>query len=116
MASQFPPMAKREKVGFHHFPSPPGQETSIRKVGSADHKPNTRYSRRVFRAYMAGSYWRKRTEFGSDQPEMVEFLVRNWTRELGGGLVKGLWAWSGARITERVVMRLDRSNHRPADR
>jgi nuclear transport factor 2 (NTF2) superfamily protein len=64
--------------------------------------------------YTADSYWRKRAEVGSDQPE-IAFLVRNWTRELGGGLIKELWAWSGAKITDRVVMRLDRSSHRSAD-
>ena len=117
MSSQSPPVAKcKEMVSLHHFPSPPGQETAIRKVCAAEHKPNTRYSQRVLRVYTSGSYWRKRTEFGSDQPEMVEFLIRNWAKELGGGLIKDFWAWSGAKITDRVAMRLDRSSHRPADR
>jgi uncharacterized protein len=116
MSSQLPPMAKcTEMVGLHHFLSPLGQETAIRKVRAAEDNCNTRYPQRVLRAYTADSYWRKRAEFGSDQPEMVAFLIRNWAKELGGGLIKEFWAWSGAKITDRVVMRLDRSSHRPAD-
>jgi nuclear transport factor 2 (NTF2) superfamily protein len=45
---------------------------------------------------------------------MVAFLIRKWAKELGGGLVKELWAWSGAKITDRFGMRLDRSSPRPA--
>jgi nuclear transport factor 2 (NTF2) superfamily protein len=116
MPSQLSPVAKcKEMVGLRHFPSPRGQETAIRELGAAEHNSNTRYPQRVLRVYTADSYWRKRAEFGSDQPEMVAFLIRNWTKELGGGLIKGLWAWSGAKITDRVVMRLDRDSHRHVD-
>ena len=109
-------MAKcREMVSLHHFPSPLAQETAIRKVRATQDNWNTRYPQRALLAYTADSYWRKRAEFGSDQPEMVAFLIRNWTKELGGGLIKGLWAWSGAKITDRVVMRLDRDSHRHVD-
>jgi len=117
MSSQLPPMAKcREMVGLHHLPSPLAQETAIRKVRATQDNWNTRYPQRALLAYTADSYWRKRAEFGSDQPEVVAFLIRNWAKELGGGLIKELWAWSGAKITDRVVMRLDRDSHRHADR
>ena len=110
-------MAKcREMVSLHHFPSPLAQETAIRKVRATQDNWNTRYPQRALLAYTADSYWRKRAEFGSDQPEVVAFLIRNWAKELGGGLIKELWAWSGAKITDRVVMRLDRDSHRHADR
>jgi nuclear transport factor 2 (NTF2) superfamily protein len=116
MSSELSPMAKcKEMVGLHHFPSRPGQETAIRKVRAAEDNGNTRYPQHALLAYTADSYWRKRAEFGSDQPEVVAFLIRNWAKELGGGLIKELWAWSGAKITDRVVMRLDRDSHRHVD-
>ena len=116
MSSQLPPMAKcTEMVGLHHSVPPPGPESAIWKLRAAEHNWNTRHPQRVLLAYTADSYWRKRSEFESDQPEMVAFLIRNWAKELGGGLIKELWAWSGAKITDRFGTRLDRSNHRPAD-
>jgi nuclear transport factor 2 (NTF2) superfamily protein len=114
MSPQLPSMAKRtDMVGLQHSVSPIEQATAIRKVGAAEHNWNARYPQRVLFAYTADSYWRKRDGFGSDQPEMVAVLVRNWTKELRGGLIRGLWAWSGAKLTDRIVMRLDRSSHRP---
>ena len=104
-----------EMVGLHHCVPPPGQESAIWKLRAAEDQRNTRYPQRVLLAYTADSYWRRRAEFESDQPEMVAFLIRNWAKELGGGLVKELWAWSGAKITGRFGMRLDRSDSRPAD-
>jgi uncharacterized protein len=116
MSSQLPSMAKcKEVVGLHRSLSPLGQETAIRKVRAAQDNWNSRYPQRALLAYTADSYWRKRDGFGSDQPEMVALLIRNWAKELGGGLIKELWAWSGAKITDRVVMRLDRDSHRHVD-
>jgi nuclear transport factor 2 (NTF2) superfamily protein len=106
-------MAKcTEMAGLHRSLSPLGQEIAIRKVCAGGDNSNTRYPERVLLAYTADSYWRKRAEFSPDRPEMVAFLIRNWAKELGGGLIKELWGWSGAKITDRVVMRLDRSGHR----
>jgi nuclear transport factor 2 (NTF2) superfamily protein len=91
MYPQLPSTAKcTEMAGLHHSMPP----------------------QHVLLAYTADSYWRKRAP-GSDQPEMVAFLIRNWAKELGGGLIKDVWARSGAKITDRFVMRLDRSSHRP---
>jgi nuclear transport factor 2 (NTF2) superfamily protein len=116
MSSHLPPLAEcTEMVSLHYSVPSLGQETAIWKLRAAEDQRNTRHPQRVLLAYTADSYWRKRAEFGSDQPEMVAFLIRNWAKELGGGLIKELWAWSGAKITDRVVMRLDRSSHRPAD-
>ena len=116
MSSHLPPLADcSEMVGLHYSVPPPGQETAIWKIRAAADQRNTRHPQRVLLAYTADSYWRKRAEFGSDQPEMVAFLIRNWAKELGGGLIKELWAWSGGKITDRVVMRLDRDSHRHAD-
>ena len=109
MSTQLRPMAKcTDMVGLHHSVSPIGQATAIRTVGAAEHG---RYPQRALLAYTADSYWRKRDGFGSDQPEMVAVLIRNWTKELRGGLIRELWAWSGGKITGRFVMRLDRSSH-----
>ena len=114
MSPQLPSNAKcTDMEGLQHSVSPIELATATRTVRAASYNG---CPQRVMPAYTADSYWRKRAEFGSDQPEMVAFLIRNWTKELGGGLIKGLWAWSGARITDRVVTRLDRSSHRPADR
>jgi nuclear transport factor 2 (NTF2) superfamily protein len=30
--------------------------------------------------------------------EIVALLIRKWTKELGGRLMRELWAWSGAKI------------------
>lgn len=114
MSSQLPSTAKcTDMVGFHHSLSPIEQATAIRKAGAPEHNLNTRYPQRALLAYTADSYWRKRNRFDSDQPEVVTVLIRNWTKELGGGLIKGLWARSGAKITGRFVMRLYRRSHRP---
>jgi nuclear transport factor 2 (NTF2) superfamily protein len=102
-------------VGLHYSVPPLGQETAIWKLRATEDQRNTRHPQRVLLAYTADSFWQKRSEFISDQPEMVAFLVRSWTKELGGGLIKELWAWSGAKITGRFGTRLDRSSHRPAD-
>ena len=56
---------------------------------------------------------RKRDEVASDQTATVAFLIRQWTKELGGGLIKEIWARSGAKVTDRVVMRLDRGGPLP---
>ena len=116
MSSQLPSMAKcKEMVGLHRSVPPPGQESAIWKLRAAEDQRNTRYPQRVLLAYTADSYWRRRAEFESDQPEMVAFLIRNWAKELGGGLMKELWACSVAKITGRFGTRLDRSGPRPAD-
>jgi nuclear transport factor 2 (NTF2) superfamily protein len=110
MSPQLPSMAKcTDMEGLQHSVSPIELATATRTVRAASYNG---CPQRVMPAYTADSYWRKRAEFGSDQPEMVAVLIRNCTKELRGGLIKELWAWSGAKITGRFVMRLDGSGHR----
>jgi nuclear transport factor 2 (NTF2) superfamily protein len=35
--------------------------------------------------------------------EIVALLIRKWTKELGGRLMRELWAWSGAKIAVPIA-------------
>jgi nuclear transport factor 2 (NTF2) superfamily protein len=59
---------------------------------------NTGYPRRILLASTTDSHWQKRHGFISDPQEIVVLLIRKWTKELGGRLMRELWAWSGAKI------------------
>src|ERR1700688_4680818 len=100
MSSQLPPIAECTKM-LDHFLLPLDQETAAQRVRAAEDGWNSRYRRRVLLAYTAGSYWKKRSEFVSDQQEIVALMVREWAKELLGRLINGLWARSGATIVVR---------------
>jgi hypothetical protein len=89
-------------LDLHHSLVPLGRETAIQKV-DAEEVWNTRDPLRVLLAYTTDSYWRKRSEFASDQQEIVALLIRKWAKELGDRLTKELWAWSGAKIATRCA-------------
>jgi nuclear transport factor 2 (NTF2) superfamily protein len=102
MSSQSPPIAECTKM-LDHFLLPLDQETAAQSVRAAEDGWNTRYPRRILLAYTADSYWKKRSEFVSDRQEIVALLVRKWAKELGGRLIKELWARSGAKIVVRFA-------------
>jgi uncharacterized protein len=45
--------------------------------------------------------WRNRHEFLTGRAEIIEFLRRKWSRELGYALRKDLWSFQGNRIAVR---------------
>lgn len=86
MSYQLPPATECTEVRDLHHSLPPFEGW------------NTRYPRRILLAYTTDSHWRKRSGFISDPQEIVALLIRKWTKELGGRLMRELWAWSGAKI------------------
>jgi nuclear transport factor 2 (NTF2) superfamily protein len=99
MSYQLPPVAEcTEMLDFHRSLPPSGQEVTQRKLRAAGDAWNTREPRRVLFAYTTESDRRNHAEFVPDQQELVAFLIRKWAKELGGRLMKELWAWPGAKI------------------
>jgi nuclear transport factor 2 (NTF2) superfamily protein len=83
-------------------PLPPfTRETAIQKVRMAEDAWNMRDPQRVSLAYTLDSVWRNRAEFPRGREEIVQFLVRKWTREIDYRLIKELWAFSENRIAVR---------------
>jgi uncharacterized protein len=98
MSYQLPPIAEcTEMLDLHHSLPPLAQEVALPKLRAAEDAWNTRDPRRVLLTYTTESYWRKRSEFVSDQQELVAFLIRKWAKELGGRLMRELWVWSNAK-------------------
>lgn len=88
---------------------------ALQKLCAAEDGWNTRDPRCILLAYTTDSYWRKRSEFVSDQQEIVAFLIRKWAKELGGRLMRGLWAWSGAKTAIRFAFEWHRQHGAMAD-
>jgi len=85
-------------------PFPPfSKETAHRKVRLAEDAWNSRNPEKVALAYTTDSQWRNRSEFLTSRTEIVQFLIRKWTKELDYRLIKELWAFDGARISVRFA-------------
>lgn len=85
-------------------PFPPfDAESAAQKVRMAEDAWNLRDPERVALAYTPDSSWRNRAEFISGRREIIDFLVRKWSRELDYRLIKELWAFSGDRIAVRFA-------------
>jgi nuclear transport factor 2 (NTF2) superfamily protein len=85
-------------------PVPPfTRETATQKVRMAEDGWNSRDPERVAHAYSEDSRWRNRAEFPVGRAQIVQFLTRKWTKELGYRLIKELWACDGARIAVRFA-------------
>jgi uncharacterized protein len=83
-------------------PVPPfTEETAQQKVQAAEDAWNTRDPERVAQAYTVDSEWRNRDEFFQGREAIVEFLTRNWERELDYRLRKELWCFHENRISVR---------------
>jgi nuclear transport factor 2 (NTF2) superfamily protein len=83
-------------------PLPPfTEQTARQKVQAAEDAWNSRDPERVAGAYSEDSVWRNRDEFVAGRAEIVEFLRRKWSRELGYALRKDMWAFYGNRIAVR---------------
>lgn len=85
-------------------PFPPfTNETATEKVRLAEDAWNTRDPAKVALAYTIDSQWRNRNEFISGREQIVEFLTRKWSKELGYRLIKELWATYENRIAVRFA-------------
>jgi nuclear transport factor 2 (NTF2) superfamily protein len=85
-------------------PLPPfTEETAVQKVRMAEDAWNSRDPARVALAYTEDSRWRNRAEFPAGRAQIVEFLIRKWTRELDYRLIKELWTFAGNRIAVRFA-------------
>ena len=85
-------------------PVPPfTAETAAQKVRAAEDAWNRRDPATVAQAYTPDSRWRNRSEFLEGRSEIVAFLERKWTRELGYRLIKELWAHTDDRIAVRFA-------------
>ena len=83
-------------------PLPPFTEESARqKVQAAEDAWNSRDPLRVVLAYTEDTEWRNRCEFLNGRAEVIEFLKRQWARELDYRLKKELWAFAANRIAVR---------------
>jgi nuclear transport factor 2 (NTF2) superfamily protein len=69
-----------------------------RKVQIAEDLWNTRDPERVAAAYTEDSQWRNRTDFLVGRTQIIEFLRRKWSRELGYRLKKELWGFRNNRM------------------
>ncbi len=76
-------------------------ETALAKVQAAEDAWNSRDPERVALAYTEDSVWRNRHEFLTGRAEIIEFLRRKWSRELGYALRKSLWDFHDNRIAVR---------------
>src|SRR4030081_1879347 len=85
-------------------PLPPfTRETAIQKVRLAEDAWNSRDPEKVVLAYTIDSRWRNRAEFPIGRPEIIQFLMRKWAKELDYRLIKELWAYTGNRIAVRFA-------------
>ena len=65
-------------------PLPPfTAETAVQKVRLAEDGWNTRDPEKVALAYTVDSRWRNRAEFPNGREQIIAFLKRKWTREIG---------------------------------
>jgi len=78
-------------------------ETAIQKVRLAEDAWNTRDPQKVALAYTIDSRWRNRAEFPNGREEIIQFLMRKWTRELDYRLIKELWVFEENRIAVRFA-------------
>ena len=78
-------------------------ETAIQKVRLAEDAWNTRDPQKVALAYTIDSHWRNRAEFPNGRKEIIQFLMRKWTRELDYRLIKELWVFEENRIAVRFA-------------
>lgn len=85
-------------------PLPPFNATSAAsKARAAENAWKTKDPVKVSLAYTDDSSWRNRSEFIQGRVEIVAFLEKKWSSEMGYKLVKEVWAYEGNRIAVRFV-------------
>ena len=85
-------------------PFPPfTQETAIQKVRMAEDAWNNQDPQRIATAYTINSQWRNRAEFITGREQIIDFLIKKWSKELEYRLIKELWAFDNNRIAVRFA-------------
>ncbi len=85
-------------------PFPPfTTKTAIQKVRMAEDGWNNRDPQKVSMAYTLDTQWRNRDEFPKGREEVVQFLIRKWSKELDYRLIKELWAFTDNKIAVRFA-------------
>ena len=85
-------------------PFPPfTRETAMQKVRMAEDGWNNRDPQKVSMAYTLDTQWRNRAEFPKGREEVVQFLIRKWSKELDYRLIKELWAFTENKIAVRFA-------------
>jgi uncharacterized protein len=89
-------------MGAINFIKPPfNEETARAKVKAAQDAWNTRNPEHIAQAYTSDSKWRNRSEFFTGREAIIDFLKRNWSKELDYRLMKELWCFTKNRISVR---------------
>jgi nuclear transport factor 2 (NTF2) superfamily protein len=78
-------------------------ETAKQKVRLAEDGWTSRDPQKVSLAYSVDSIWRNRSEFITGRQQIVDFLIRKWSKELDYRLIKELWAFTDNRIAVRFA-------------
>jgi nuclear transport factor 2 (NTF2) superfamily protein len=85
-------------------PLPPfDEETAREKIRLAEDGWNSHEPLKVAQAYTVNCLWRNRAEFAAGRDEIMQLLIRKWTRELDYRLIKELWAFRDNRIAVRFA-------------
>ena len=85
-------------------PFPPfTKETAMQKVRMAEDGWNNRDPQKVSMAYTPDTQWRNRAEFPKGREEVIQFLMRKWSKELDYRLIKELWAFTDNKIAVRFA-------------
>lgn len=85
-------------------PFPPfTHDTAIQKVRMAEDAWNNQDPERIATAYSRNSQWRNRSEFIVGREQIIDFLIKKWSKELEYRLIKELWAFDNNRIAVRFA-------------
>ncbi len=89
---------------YERPPFPPfTHDTAIQKVRMAEDAWNNQDPQRIATAYSINSQWRNRTEFITGREQIIDFLIKKWSKELEYRLIKELWAFDNNRIAVRFA-------------
>lgn len=94
-------------MATNHYERPPfppfTHDTAIQKVRMAEDAWNNQDPQRIATAYSINSQWRNRTEFITGREQIIDFLIKKWSKELEYRLIKELWAFDNNRIAVRFA-------------
>jgi nuclear transport factor 2 (NTF2) superfamily protein len=89
---------------YERPPFPPfTHDTAIQKVRMAEDAWNNQDPQRIATAYTINSQWRNRAEFITGREQIIDFLIKKWSKELEYRLIKELWAFDNNRIAVRFA-------------
>ena len=89
---------------YERPPFPPfTHDTALQKVRMAEDAWNNQDPERIATAYSRNSQWRNRSEFIVGREQIIDFLIKKWSKELEYRLIKELWAFDNNRIAVRFA-------------